>query len=295
MMRSVGFLVSGAPAVGTSSFTAARCGTVRRRWAVTPQLEGHRRIIAPSMRTQQDTSWNRLKIVENSEACEEHRYIVIKVGITDSTGSLCDAYRTPGMFVQIRKPDMEKPGFFAISCAPNIQGYFEFLVKETPGSAWFTELKEDDEIEMSPVQGKGFQTSQKLQNCKDIMLFATGSGIAPIRAAIESFLNGVNPVKRRSVKLYYGCRYPERMAYKDRFKLWRSDGVEVIPVMSQPDKGTEEWTGRTGYVQDALKEDGVPDPSSTGVLLCGVKGMVEDVKAYLTSQGVPEDQILLNF
>ena len=33
---------------------------------------------------------------------------------------------------------------------------------------------------------------------------------------------------------------------------WKELGIDVIPVLSQPD---ESWTGRKGYVQDALKED----------------------------------------
>jgi len=65
--------------------------------------------------------------------------------------------------------------------------------------------------------------------------------------------------------------------------------------MSQPDLGKEEWNGKTGYVQDALKADGVANPEQTAALLCGVKGMTVDVRDYLTSQGVPNEKIFLNF
>lgn len=198
-----------------------------------------------------------------------------------------------------------KPGFFAISCAPNIQGFFEFLIKETEGSAWFTGVVPGDQVLMSPVGGKGFPMSRldpiqfpavpEEEAVKDILLFATGSGIAPIRAAIESQLNGLRAPSRRSIKLYYGARYPARMAYMDRFPLWASDKVEVIPVMSRPTEAADEWTGRTGYIQQALMQDGVAAPRQTGVLMCGVGGMTKDVKAFLTEQGVPEDRILTNF
>ena len=265
-----------------------------------------RRTAPLTMQKQQDTEWNPVEVVENSAACEEHRYIVINVGTTAEKGSLVDSYRVPGQYVQIKADAADaKPGFFAISCAPNIQGYFEFLIKETDGSAWFTGTAPGDKVLMSPVGGKGFPMSRlepiqfpavpEEEAVKDLLLFATGSGIAPIRAAIESQLNGLRAPTRRSIKLYYGARYPRRMAYMDRFRLWASDKIEVIPVMSRPTEAADEWDGRTGYVQQALMQDGVAAPKQTGVLMCGVGGMTKDVKAYLMEQGVPEDRILTNF
>ncbi len=47
-----------------------------------------------------------------------------------------------------------------------------------------------------------------------------------------------------------------------------------MACLSQPAAG---WDGRSGYVQDALKSDGLVSPASTAALLCGVKGMTEGV------------------
>ncbi len=198
------------------------------------------------------------------------------------------------------------PAFLAVSCAPNIAGYFEFLIKDTDATAWVADLAVGDDVQMSPVMGRGFPISPTLDLLgyppipedevpRDILLFATGSGIAPIRACIESVLNGLNIPQRRSVKLYYGARYPERMPYMDRFKLWKEDGVEVIPVMSRAGESKEKWEGRTGYVQDVLKEDGILYPKQTGALLCGVKGMADDVREILVDAGVQDSRVLLNF
>lgn len=251
---------------------------------------------------QQGTPWNRVRVVENSPECEDHRYIVVNVGVTAERGSLCDEYRVPGMFVQMRLSPEEKPSFFALACAPNIAGYFEFIIKETESTKSICAVKEGDQVEISPIMGKGFPMSKlnlaaydEQNKPKDILLFATGSGIAPIRAAIEARLNGLQVAKRRSVKLFYGARYPERMACRSRFGMWEEDGVEIIPVMSKPEQAAETWTGRTGYVQHALKDIGVEHPSQTAALLCGLKGMTEDVRNILIDAGVPEDRILLNF
>lgn len=269
------------------------------------RLHAHPRVVAHAAPTQQQTAWNVVSVLENSPICEAHRYLVLNVGTTSDLGSLCDSYRVPGMYVQLRSGEAAKPGFFAISCAPNVQGIFEFLIKETEATQWLSELQPGDDVQMSPVGGKGFPMGKldllsypaipEEEKPMDLLLFATGSGIAPIRAAVEAVLNGIGARQRRSVKLFYGARYPQRMAYMDRFKLWEQDGMEVIPVMSRPGESKEAWTGKTGYVQDVLKEVGVPNPKQTAALLCGVKGMTEDVKRYLIEQGVPEDKILFNF
>lgn len=257
-------------------------------------------------RTQQETDWNVVRVLENSVACEAHRYVVVNVGVTSSTGSLIDAYRYPGMYVQMRLNENTKPAFLAISCAPNLQGIFEFLIKDNDSTDWVSKLRAGDSVEMSPVRGRGFPISPTLdvrgypaipeeEVPRDLLLFATGSGIAPIRACIESRLNGIKARSRRTVRLYYGARYPSRMAFKDRFPMWREDGIDVVPVMSQAELSDEPWDGKVGYVQDALKQEGVAYPKQTGALLCGLQGMTEDVRQMLVDAGVPNDRILLNF
>lgn len=289
--------------------SARPCALVARRPLRRPHSLAAARprahVVALAAQTQQQTAWNVVSVLENSPVWEAHRYLVLDVGTTLEKGSLCDAYRVPGMYVQLRPGDDTKPAFLAISCAPNVQGVFEFLIKDSEATRWLAEVKPGDEVQVSPVGGNGFPTAKldllsypptpEEDKPLDLLLFATGSGIAPIRAAIESMLNGLNIRQRRSVKLFYGAWYPERMAYMDRFALWKGDGVEVIPVMSRPDESKEPWTGRTGYVQDALKDIGVPHPRQTAALLCGKKEMTIEVKNYLLEQGVPEDRILFNF
>lgn len=55
------------------------------------------------------------------------------------------------------------------------------------------------------------------------------------------------------------------------------------------------WTGRKGYVQQALKEDGVRVPRNTAVLMCGQKEMAEDVKEICYEAGVLDGRCLTNF
>ncbi|GJN21111.1 hypothetical protein PR202_gb08561 [Eleusine coracana subsp. coracana] len=91
-----------------------------------------------------------------------------------------------------------------------------------------------------------------------------------IRSLIEF---GFAANERADVRLYYGARSLQTMAYQDRFKNWESFGLQIIPVLSQPD---DSWKGERGYVQHAfLRAKNIANPSSTGAVLCGQKQMHE--------------------
>lgn len=68
-------------------------------------------------------------------------------------------------------------------------------------------------------------------------------------------------------------------------------------ALTDPPIGTSgsSWKGRKGYVQEALKEDGVRVPRNTAVLMCGQKEMAEDVRALCYKAGVLEGRCLTNF
>mmetsp|Transcript_26430 Transcript_26430/g.102993 ORF Transcript_26430/g.102993 Transcript_26430/m.102993 type:complete len:148 (-) Transcript_26430:635-1078(-) len=140
-MRNVGFVSSGLSTLGSSSFTA-KCSQRAPQLQRGPVEPSYRpRSWKISMKTQQETPWNLVKVLSNNEAAEDHRIIAVNVGVTGSKGSLIDSYRIPGMYVQIKLPGEEKAGFYAISSAPNIAGVFEFLVKNSPSAESFYNLQ----------------------------------------------------------------------------------------------------------------------------------------------------------
>lgn len=156
---------------------------------------------------------------------------------------------------------------------------------------------------MSDVSGKGFDTKSNFDGdageinskydgfqCMNVLFFACGSGISPIRSTIES---GVAIELPKPAKLYYGVRDADSRAYADRYDKWRTDfNVEVVEVQSRP---LSAWTGPTGYVQDVLKATGVEVPRNTGACICGKKDMYLAVRDILLEAGVFEGRILTNF
>jgi len=275
-----------------------------------------------------DPIWSTGTVESNIQACPSGSCVSIKMNVDDGT-----EFIYPGQYVQVKiaGDDEAKPVFLAIASAPSgevpkppppakkgkaaeadaaagpepsapVPTTWEFLIKKTDNNDWITSAAAGATFDVSQVMGGGFPMAENLEGFKydfptqNILLFATGSGIAPIRSAIESDQLGIGG--GRTCTLYYGVRTPDDMPYVSKFPEWEAKGVQVVPVVSQPDIPCESgavWGGRTGYVQNALEEDGVPIPRNSGALLCGVNGMCDAVKSMMAEAGVFEGRVLTNF
>lgn len=258
-------------------------------------LKLHRRRFATvAAAVRQDTTlWTPAPLSQVEPAAESLFHV--RVDLSDAP-DLASSYTRSGQYLQLRVPDVSKPSFLAIASPPSLatKGVFEFLVKSVEGSIaeLLCGLKKGDVVELSPAMGKGFEIDQidPPENYPTVLIFATGSGISPIRSLIES---GFNADKRSDVKLFYGARNLDRMAYQERFKDWEATGVKIVPVLSQPHDG---WTGQSGYVQAAFsRAKQIYNPLSTAAVLCGQKQMAEEVTSILLADGVASEKILKNF
>lgn len=208
-------------------------------------------------------------------------------------GSLASGYTKPGQFIQAKLSAEGKPGFFAIASTPpsentsaNFSSIVELLVKGQGETAEaLTKAAAGEAVMVSPVMGGGFPVERiPAQDFPTVLLFATGSGISPIKAVIESGLLGL----RKDIRLYYGVRNASHMAFKESIPSWEMDyGVRTIPVYSDDKKG---------YVQDVFAANpDIENWQGVAAVLCGQKGMCEGVTDLLTAKGVAKEHILLNF
>ena len=125
---------------------------------------------------------------------------------------------------------------------------------------------------------------------KPIVLLASGTGFAPIKALIEhmQFKGATRPAT-----LYWGCRSRADL-YMHRWvetlaATWPT--LRYVPVLSEP-KADDHWTGRTGFVHRAVMED-LPDLSRHQVYACGVPVMVDSAKRdFVARCGLPEDEFI---
>jgi NAD(P)H-flavin reductase len=228
------------------------------------------------------TLWHPVTLVARSPAAE---------GLTDLTlelseSPLRDTHQRPGQYVHLRLPGHEE-GLFALASAPG-RPRWDLLVKE--GSPLTTALIHwplGAKVEVSLPEGRGFPLEQARGH--ELLLFATGSGISPIRSVIESIRQEREAYGR--VTLYFGVRTPSSFAYARDFEAWEQARIRVVRTVSQP--GASGWQGLTGYVQAHLAEESLSP--GTRAFVCGQKEMVQGVMEALRARGLPEGAISQNF
>jgi CDP-4-dehydro-6-deoxyglucose reductase len=123
---------------------------------------------------------------------------------------------------------------------------------------------------------------------KPLVLLASGTGFAPIKALIEHMQHKGT---MRPATLYWGGRRPADL-YMDgwiRERLAEMPQLRYVPVVSDalPEDG---WTGRTGFVHRAVMED-FADLSGHQVYACGAPIVVDSARAaYSAERGLPPDE-----
>jgi CDP-4-dehydro-6-deoxyglucose reductase len=105
-----------------------------------------------------------------------------------------------------------------------------------------------------------------------IVLLASGTGFAPIKAIIEHMAHAGSA---REAVLYWGCRtkgdlYRHAWCEQAAAEL---PNLRYVPVLSEA-RPEDDWRGRTGFVHEAVMED-LPDLSRHQVYACGAPVMVE--------------------
>lgn len=198
---------------------------------------------------------------------------------------LAKTFTTPGQYVNLRMGGL-KPAPFALAGKPG-ETCWQFLIKDSsPLTKKIFGLKKGDALETSGAIGRGFD--MELTVGRHLLLFAAGSGIAPIRAVVRWLLNDRYHYGR--VTLFYGARNPDEFAYRDEFDLWKKERIHLQQTIS--DKKRTDWSGAYGYVQELISEGMAI--ANTAAILCGMDDMIGEVTARLKSLGLPDQYILKN-
>ncbi len=148
----------------------------------------------------------------------------------------------------------------------------------------FNKMKEKEILRFEGPLGTFFMREE---SAKPIILVASGTGFAPIKAMIEHALHkGIT----RPMTLYWGARRRADLYLDDLAQQWQRDcSISYVPVLSEAQE-EDQWTGRTGFVHRAVMED-FPDLTGYQVYACGAPSMVEaDHKDFTAQCGLPEEE-----
>ena len=122
---------------------------------------------------------------------------------------------------------------------------------------------------------------------KPMVLLASGTGFAPIKALLE---NMQHKNIQRPARLYWGGRRPCDLYMNDwvMAQLAVMPNLQYIPVVSDA-LPEDNWTGRTGYVHAAVLQD-IPDLSSHQVYACGAPVVIDAAQRDYLKHGLPTEE-----
>jgi sulfhydrogenase subunit gamma (sulfur reductase) len=201
------------------------------------------------------------------------------------------AHQRPGQVVKVSTAAGD--GYFALASAPSEEPHADLLLKRGSGKvadAAIATASPGAALDVSAPFGKGFPWEEA--RGRDVLLFAAGSGIAPVRALVQHLTASRDDFGR--VTLFYGQRHGGEFAYAGERLGWERRGVRVVLCPSQED---DAWPGVRGRVQEVARALalGGAEPVKTVAFVCGMTAMVSEVKATLAEAGVPPARVHLNF
>jgi NAD(P)H-flavin reductase len=214
-------------------------------------------------------------------------------GLRIELGAGGGRHSLPGQVVKLRSPSgAHRDGYFALANAPRGDGQGELLLKRGGGGLadeLIAAARVGAHLPCSAPHGQGFPVAEA--HGRDVLLFAAGSGITPVRALLQYLLVQRDPDGH--LALYYGQRADDDFAYVGEHDQWRSAGVHLVLCASQPSHG---WNGARGYVQVVARELELHRISTHNAVafLCGMPSMVEAVRAELSLFGLPPTRTFLN-
>jgi len=159
----------------------------------------------------------------------------------------------------------------------------ELHIRHMPGGKFtdhvFGPMKEKEILRIEGPYGSFFLREDSE---KPIILLASGTGFAPIKALIEHMQHqGI----KRPATLYWGGRRPQDLYMNDWVleKVAQMPNLSYVPVVSDA-LPQDQWGGRTGFVHLAVLQD-TPDLSGFQVYACGAPIVVESARTQYSAQG----------
>jgi CDP-4-dehydro-6-deoxyglucose reductase len=193
----------------------------------------------------------------------------------------------PGQFLSLTSEIAGDPITRAYSIASPPEGNRFALclneVEEGRYSPHLFSLKPGDEVDCKGPYG-GFVLRRPLS---DSILVATGTGIAPFRSMLRDRLPHE---KERRFTLIFGGRYEHSLLYRTEWEAMAAErsNFEFRPALTRPEPA---WTGRTGRIQAHVLE-ALGDRRDVDVYICGLKEMVNDLRAKLKETGLDRKRIV---
>ena len=165
----------------------------------------------------------------------------------------------------------------------------ELHIRHMPGGKFtdhvFGSMKEKEILRVEGPHGSFYLRDE---SDKAIVMVASGTGFAPIKALLEQMESAGST---RPVALYWGGRRPADLYMDGWVKEFqnRMPSLRYVPVVSDA-LDEDQWTGRVGFVHQAALED-FQDMREYQVYACGAPIVVESARRdFVAHAGLPPEE-----
>ena len=199
----------------------------------------------------------------------------------------------PGQYIQLKVPKYELTSeseyrAYSIASSSEADRDLELLITRVTDGAVSTYvhdyMKEGDDLTINGPYGDFFLH----ESDRDILLIATGSGLAPLL----SILDQIEKQKiGNKTTLFFGARKVKDLLYYEELRALetRLSHFTFIPTLSRPGE-EDQWKGEKGRVTDLI-EKYIPENAPVDVYICGSPAMVESCEDLLKKKGISEENI----
>lgn len=189
----------------------------------------------------------------------------------------------PGQYIEVIGPGGVRRSY-SLANANTADKTLELHIRAVDGGVmsdyWFKHAKANDLLRLNGPLGTFFLRGlDKLH----LVFLATGTGIAPVKAMLESLTHIAPEHAPQSVTVFWGGRTAEDLYFDPQVI---PAGHRFVPVLSRAAAG---WAGVSGYVQNALLAT-QSDLARTAVYACGSDSMIRSAKASLLAAGLPDNR-----
>lgn len=205
--------------------------------------------------------------------------VVLRLGPTSDFSFL------PGQYINVIARGGVRRSY-SLANASSADKLLELQIRAVPNGElsnyWFAQAKVNDLLRLTGPCGTFFL---RQVSGVDLVFLATGTGIAPVKAMIQSIATLPAQSRPRSLTVYWGARQTDDLYWE---VSGAGDLLRYVPVLS---RAGNDWLGARGHVQEAFMAD-QPDLSLTVVYACGSDAMIHSAKEMLLKAGLPEKRFL---
>ncbi|ETT07715.1 FAD-binding oxidoreductase [Providencia alcalifaciens] len=184
----------------------------------------------------------------------------------------------PGQYIDLIYKNIKRSYSIANINSKELELHIRYVPSGIMSDYIFKQFSENQLMRIEGPKGTFFVR----HNSKSLILIATGTGIAPIKAILEQLLAINDP---RHVYIYWGMQYKNEL-YCTEIEQYakKFPHIHFNPVLSKE----SDWKGHQGYVQNAVIKD-FDSLATMEVYACGSLNMIQEAQDLFFQYGLPSD------